>query len=156
MRKAPGTKGAFALFALQASQRTRNVHPMLIQRWASVADDGTTLYQHWVNVSRLQAWQTSANISSSQVTGGRNTIPGAVSTSSPPSVRICNIYISPLNYIGVGAAQSHCCTCDFKIYAVSVVVRLLWKGSFTETGIPSTMAQILHAPLHPQMIVENE
>ena len=28
---------------------------MLIQCWASVADDGPTLYQHWMNVSCLLA-----------------------------------------------------------------------------------------------------
>ena len=30
-----------------------NVGPVLVQCWASVADGGTTLFQHWINVSCL-------------------------------------------------------------------------------------------------------
>ena len=30
--------------------QTRNIQPMLVQCWASVEDDGPTLYQHWLNV----------------------------------------------------------------------------------------------------------
>ena len=30
---------------------------MLLQRWASVADDGPTLKQHWVNVTNLLGFQ---------------------------------------------------------------------------------------------------
>ena len=36
-----------------ATQQTRDVHQMLVQCWASVADGGPTLHQHWVNVSCL-------------------------------------------------------------------------------------------------------
>ena len=35
------------------TQQTRDVQPMLVQCWASVEDDGPTLYQHWLNVSCL-------------------------------------------------------------------------------------------------------
>ena len=31
------------------AQLTRHVHPMVILCWASVVDDGPTLYHHWVN-----------------------------------------------------------------------------------------------------------
>ena len=36
--------------------QTRNVHPVLVQCWTNVEDDGPTLYQHWVNVSCLMGY----------------------------------------------------------------------------------------------------
>ena len=38
---------------LKMAQQIWNIHPMLAQCWASVADGGPTLYQHWVDVSCL-------------------------------------------------------------------------------------------------------
>ena len=35
------------------SQQARDVHPMLVQYWPIVYDDGPTLYQHWVDISCL-------------------------------------------------------------------------------------------------------
>ena len=47
----------YALFSTELcrdhSQQTRDIHPRLIQCWSTVCDAGPTLYQHWVNVSRL-------------------------------------------------------------------------------------------------------
>ena len=33
--------------------RSRDIQPMLAQCWSSVADDGPTLRQHWLNISCL-------------------------------------------------------------------------------------------------------
>ena len=33
------------------NQQGRDDKPVLVQCWASVVDAGTTLYQHWINVS---------------------------------------------------------------------------------------------------------
>ena len=38
---------------LGATQQTRDIHPLLVQFWASVVDGGPTLNQQWVNVSYL-------------------------------------------------------------------------------------------------------
>ena len=38
------------------TQQTQGVYPLLVQWWASVADDGPTLYQHWVNTTTQ--WNT--------------------------------------------------------------------------------------------------
>ena len=37
----------------KTTQQTRDIHPVLVKCWDSVADRGPTLYQHWVNVSCL-------------------------------------------------------------------------------------------------------
>ena len=42
-----------ACISVEAAQQTRDVRPMLIQSWASVADGGPTLNQHWANVPCL-------------------------------------------------------------------------------------------------------
>ena len=44
-RKVPSVGDCFDI-----TRQTRYVHPMLIQCWASVADGGPILNQHWVNV----------------------------------------------------------------------------------------------------------
>ena len=38
-------------YAETLPQQTPNTHPMLVQCWASVADVGPTLIQHWISVS---------------------------------------------------------------------------------------------------------
>ena len=38
---------------MYTTQWTGDIHPKLVQCWASVADDGPSLYRHWVNVSCL-------------------------------------------------------------------------------------------------------
>ena len=42
--------------ALWFSRQTRNVDPMLIYCWASIADDGSILNLHWVEKSCLLGW----------------------------------------------------------------------------------------------------
>ena len=42
-----------ACTARPAAQQTRDVEPVLVLCWASVADGGPELDQHWVNVSCL-------------------------------------------------------------------------------------------------------
>ena len=43
------------LYSGKVSQQTRDVDPMLVYFWASVADGGPKIDQHWVNVSCLLA-----------------------------------------------------------------------------------------------------
>ena len=39
----------FVFTGLSVAQQTRGVEPVLVWCWASVADDGPALDQHWVN-----------------------------------------------------------------------------------------------------------
>ena len=48
--------------AFAASQQGRDIDPMLVQCWASVADGGPALYQHLVNVSCLLVVKSSGAI----------------------------------------------------------------------------------------------